>query len=197
MRINHSGLHNHLFRSFTSMTEMAHKQFSRIISCIVICQFNWGFLLLYHPCVCLSWCITVYTIMVCGGRLKRGLTFTSAFLAAGGHTATSHEHTYGLPHTHKCAWLIHTHTLRHLLADNTIETALPVNFLPLLNPDCFRVATPKLWAGWGKQELCSAGGRKKKPSSLWFFSAQDGNPSHCRTQANEKVLLLWSCGDPV
>lgn len=26
------------------------------------------------------------------------------------------------------------------------------------------------------------------------FSSRDPNPSHCRTQANEKVLLLWSCG---
>lgn len=37
-----------------------------------------------------------------------------------------------------------------MLADNTIEAALSMDFLPLLNPDYFRVAASELSAAGGE-----------------------------------------------
>lgn len=136
------------------------------------------FAALTFPCVRVMVLYCLHTLVVCGSRLKRGLTFTSAFLAAGGHTHTP-TIPWAHPHIHIQA-LAHSNTLTnphvrshtHLLADGTIETAPSVDFLPLLNPDYFRVATPNLWAGGGRQELSpklrQLAGVKKNPSSLWF-----------------------------
>lgn len=142
--------------------------------------------------------------MVCRRRLKRGSTFTSRFLAAT-HQGThppSHEHirTHTGLHTHTNP---HIHSNTRLLADSTIETASAVDFLPLLNPAYFRVATPNLWAEVenrsSAQSTAPRSGQKKrkKKKAIEFttFSSRHPNPSHCRTQTNEKLLLLWSCGD--
>lgn len=60
-----------------------------------------------------------------------------------------------------------------MLADNTIETALSMDFLPLLNPDYFRVATPELSAAGGENSssaqlgyICSG---QKAPKSYEFL----------------------------
>lgn len=80
------------------------------------------------PCVLVTVLYCLHTRVMCGSRLERGLTSTSAFLAAGGHTPTilwEHALKHAGFHTQ-----IHTLSHTHLLADNTIETACPwISFL--------------------------------------------------------------------
>lgn len=54
-----------------------------------------------------------------------------------------------------------------MLADNTIEAALSMDFLPLLNPDYFRVAAPELSAAQLQLgDICSG---QKAPKSYEFL----------------------------
>ncbi len=143
----------------------------------------------------------LHTLVVCGSRLKRGLTLL--FLAAGGHThhpMSTHIYANRLSHTQMHVYYS-THTFTHSFISRQHNRNSPFCGFPSfvesrLFPSGHAKLVSRRWKTEAQLKVQQLAGIKK-PCEFMIFSSQDLNPSHCRTQANEKVLLQWSCGDPL